>query len=251
MKTVIFCGPSLTRSRLKQLTPSDVADPIRRGDLDTCGEYDVFLILDGEFAQSLSVSPKEILRIIGQGKVVIGASSMGALRASELNQQGMIGIGWIYDRFARAMVRRDDEVALTYSPTDFTPHTVPLVNVEYWMERGTAEGYVSARERAQIVQAARRIFFAERSEKRLMVALEKTLGRDRLTHILNHTSGRIPDIKAIDAERAVLFAARIKSPTNLNLITPGNQLGSQKESSYAEPTDAGERSYGTFGQGAH
>src|SRR4051812_39325726 len=126
MKTVIFCGPSLDRSKLRRITQADVADPIRRGDLANWIDHEVLVILDGEFAQSLSVSPKEILRALDAGKTVIGAASMGALRAAELAPYGMIGIGWIYNRFVHASVRREDDVALTYSPLDFSPHTVPM-----------------------------------------------------------------------------------------------------------------------------
>jgi TfuA protein len=50
--------------------------------LERFEHFDRFLILDGEFAQNLSVSPKEILRLLDAGKEVVGAASMGALRVS-------------------------------------------------------------------------------------------------------------------------------------------------------------------------
>ena len=215
MKTVVFCGPSLDRSTLQRITRADIANPIRRGNLDQWMEHDVFVILDGEFAQSLSVSPKEILRALDAGKTVIGASSMGALRAAELSGYGMIGIGWIYNRFVHASVRREDDVALTYSPVDFVAHTIPMVNVEYWLERLCADGDVSRRERAVIARRARTIFYAERTETKLLAALEQTLGRSRLTTLLQETAGRIPDIKALDAEQAVVFADRLARESSL------------------------------------
>ena len=88
------------------------------------------------------MSPKEILAVLEQGKTVIGASSMGALRASELDRSGMIGVGWVYDYFRRSAVRRDADVALVYSPFDFKPMTVPMVDLEYWMERLPAAGLI-------------------------------------------------------------------------------------------------------------
>jgi len=208
MKTVVFCGPSLDRAALKRITRADIADPIRRGDLEKWIEHEVFVILDGEFAQSLSVSPKEILRALDAGKTVIGAASMGALRAAELAAYGMIGIGWIYNRFVHASVRREDDVALTYSPVDFAPQTVPMVNVEYWLARLYADRDVSRQERARVARCARNIFYAGRTEKKLLAALEQTLGRTRLTTLLQKTMGRIPDIKSMDAEQAVIFADR-------------------------------------------
>ena len=114
-------------------------------------DYDVFVILDGEFGQNMSVSPKEILGLLERGKTVIGASSMGALRASELDRSGMIGVGWVYDYFRRCAIRRDADVALVYSPFDFKPMTVPIVDLEYWMELACAAGLIGNRERSLLL----------------------------------------------------------------------------------------------------
>jgi TfuA protein len=78
------------------------------------------------------VSPKEILTALPAGKTVIGASSMGVLRASEMDFCGMIGVGWVYEHFASASIRRDDDVALAYSPIDLSPITIPRIDIEYW-----------------------------------------------------------------------------------------------------------------------
>ena len=55
---------------------------MRRGDLLECSPGRMVVIIDGEFGQKFSVSPKEILRLLDQRTCVIGASSMGALRAT-------------------------------------------------------------------------------------------------------------------------------------------------------------------------
>ena len=128
MKTIVFSGPSIAEAEVHRLAACTHAPPIKRGDLAAAGDYDVFVILDGEFGQNMSVSPKEILAVLERGKTVIGASSMGALRASELDRSGMIGVGWVYDYFRRCAVRRDADVALVYSPFDFKPMTVPMVD---------------------------------------------------------------------------------------------------------------------------
>src|SRR5260370_38988641 len=88
---------------------------------------------------------------------------MGALRASELDRCGMIGVGWVYDHFRGCAVRRDADAALVYSPLDFKPMTVPMVDIEYWMERTSAAGVIGIRGRALLRKAARKIFFADRT----------------------------------------------------------------------------------------
>ena len=203
MKTIVFFGPSIAESEVLKLATVTHAPPIKRGDLAAAADYDVFVILDGEFGQNMSVSPKEILALLERGKTVIGASSMGALRASELDRSGMIGIGWVYDYFRRSAVRRDADVALVYSPFDLKPMTVPMVDVEYWMEQACAAGLIGSSERARLLKAARNIFFADRSPDRLMDAARRAIGGDTLDSLLARCGGTIPNVKAVDAEHAI------------------------------------------------
>lgn len=209
MKTIVFAGPSIARARLGELSTAVQAPPIKRGDLAAADDYDVIVILDGEFGQRDSVSPKEILAVLESGRTVIGAASMGALRASELDGCGMIGVGWVYDYFRRQAVRRDADVALAYSLFDFAPMTVPMVDVEYWMERALAAGLVGGKERSLVLKAARRIFFAERTEDRLADSLARAVGDRLLRSLLAFSGGSIPSIKSLDAEEAVRRAATL------------------------------------------
>lgn len=209
MKTIVFVGPSLAGTKPRELSTAVQAPPIKRGDLAAVGDYDVIVILDGEFGQSDSVSPKEILAVLEMGKTVIGAASMGALRASELDRSGMIGVGWVYEYFRRQAVRRDADVALAYSVFDFTPMTVPMVDVEYWMENALAAGVIGRKEGTLVLKAARRIFFAERTEDRLADSLRQTVGDQVLQSLLAFSGGRIPSIKSLDAEEAVRRAASL------------------------------------------
>jgi TfuA protein len=209
MKTIVFFGPSIAESEVRTLASVTHAPPIKRGDLAAVEDYDVFVILDGEFGQNMSVSPKEILGLLARGKTVIGASSMGALRASELDRSGMIGTGWVYDYFRRCAVRRDADVALVYSPFDFKPMTVPMVDVEYWMEQVSAAGLIGDRERARLLKAVRNIFFADRSLDRLMDAARRAIGGDLLDSLLACCGGTIPNVKAVDAGQAIRLCASL------------------------------------------
>jgi TfuA protein len=207
MKTIVFAGPSIAAAEVRRLAAVTHAPPIRRGDLAAHADYDVFVILDGEFGQSISVSPKEILALLERGKTVIGAASMGALRASELDRSGMIGVGWVYDYFRRGAVRRDADVALVYSPFDFKPMTVPMVDVEYWMEQVFAAGRIGSKERTAVLKVARKLFFADRTPDRLMDALRRAIGGDTLDSLLVFSGGTLPNVKAADAAEAVRLSA--------------------------------------------
>jgi hypothetical protein len=209
MKTIVFSGPSISEAEVLELASFVHAPPIKRGDLDAAGDYDMFVILDGEFGQNLSVTPKEILAVLEQGKAVIGASSMGALRASELDRSGMIGVGWVYNYFRRAPVRRDADVALVYSPFDFKPMTVPMVDLEYWMEQVLAAGLIMPKESARLLKLARNIFFADRTPDRLLGALRRAIGADRLDTLLAHSGGMVPSVKSVDAREALRVSAAL------------------------------------------
>jgi hypothetical protein len=65
------------------------------------------------------------------GIAVFGAVSIGALRAAELDDFGMPGIGWIYEWFRDGVLQEDDEVAVLHGPPelDFMPLTGAVANV--------------------------------------------------------------------------------------------------------------------------
>jgi hypothetical protein len=209
MKTIIFAGPSLDGAKPSCLPTAAHAAPIKRGDLTTVDEYDVIVILDGEFGQHDSVSPKEILSVLGKGKIVIGAASMGALRASELDSFGMIGVGWVYDYLRRQTVRRDADVALAYSIFDFKPMTVPMVDVAYWMEQTYAAGLIDRKDRTLVLSTARKLFFAERTTDRLMTAVRRAIGDQAFEAALAFSDGKIPSIKSLDAAAAIELATSL------------------------------------------
>jgi hypothetical protein len=211
MKKIVFFGPSITNLEVQKIVAAVHAPPIKRGDLAAVDPYDVIVIIDGEFGQTLSVSPKEILTALARGKIVIGASSMGALRASELDRSGMIGIGWVYDYFRRCTVRRDDDVALVYSPIDFKPLTVPMIDVRYWAEITSAAGLISGSDKVRLIKIAHDIFFADRTTERLMFALRKAFGGSAMESLLEFCDGSIPSIKTNDAKAAIRFAASVNS----------------------------------------
>ena len=63
---------------------------------------------------------------IEQGWTVFGLCSMGAIRAYELRNFGMKGVGKVYQRFFQMEDFQDDELALFHEPV--FPFTLPFVN---------------------------------------------------------------------------------------------------------------------------
>jgi hypothetical protein len=121
----------------------------------------------------------------------------------------MISVGWVYNYFRHQAVRRDADVALAYSVFDFKPMTVPVVDVEYWMEAASAAGLIGRRERSLVLKTARSLIFAERTADRLTDALRRVVGNKLLQSLLEFSDGTIPSIKSLDAEAAIRQAASL------------------------------------------
>ena len=102
MRPVVFLGPSLPRSEADRILASDLRPPVKRGDLPALDdEVDVIGIIDGVFMGEAAVGHREIIDKLKSGVKVYGSSSMGALRAAELQDFGMIGVGTIFDQYSK------------------------------------------------------------------------------------------------------------------------------------------------------
>ncbi len=203
---VVYVGPSLPLDRAEALLPTaDFRPPIKRGDLPTRYEGTI-VIIDGGFHQSLSVSPKEILRLLDGGTVVIGASSMGALRAAELARYGMRGCGWVFEAYRSGRITADDEVAVTYSVEDFTCLTVPLVNVRCWLECLELRGLVDATTSKRLLATTRSVFYADRTQTSLMRKWDEAVPAAEVRRLLRASGGAITDVKGEDAALALTMA---------------------------------------------
>ena len=204
---LVYLGPTLPVEEARRTLDAEYRPPVRRGDLPD--RYDgTVVIVDGEFGQSLSVSPNEILHLLDTGTRVIGASSMGALRAAELCRYGMEGHGWVFDAYRSGRIIADDEVALSYSPFDLRPITVPLVNVRRWLELLEAGGHVDPPIARRLWRRARRMFFADRTEERLYAQWERVVGPEELRRLLAAVGPGITDVKAKDAYVALRAVGR-------------------------------------------
>jgi hypothetical protein len=168
---VAFLGPSLPAAEALRILPEvELCPPICQGDLSTVVERlhpRAVLIVDGEFSQSLSVWHKEILHALHLGIRVLGASSMGALRAAELDRFGMEGVGAIYEYYRDGWLTADADVAVLHADVgeDYRPVTWPLVNVRATVQALQDEGRLTTQDGAATVAAAEHLHFTERSQR--------------------------------------------------------------------------------------
>lgn len=190
--TVIYLGPTLDHAEAFRILEADYLPPISRGDLGSLPEHvKIVGIVDGEFFQKLAVSPKEIIRILDRGVRVFGASSMGALRASETHRYGTVGVGRVFTMFRDGVLDEDDEVALIYDAETFHPLSVPLVNIRFTLEEARVQGLIDRNEMRNLLNRMKTLYFPDRTYavlKNLCPALGEML-----------SGGSIPDLKREDA----------------------------------------------------
>jgi hypothetical protein len=133
-RIILFAGPSLRRDRGGLPSGFELRPPARCGDLlATLQERPAaVLLVDGVFETGPTVWHKEILLLIEAGIAVYGAASLGALRAAELDRDGMIGIGAIYAAYRDGAIDRDDAVMVSHAPAELghAPLTLALVDAE-------------------------------------------------------------------------------------------------------------------------
>ena len=145
-----------------------IAAPVARGDLYTYRllGYSHFLILDGVFANAPAISPREVVDVIRDGAVVVGASSMGALRACDCAPAGAIGHGAVFRLFRRRVISSEDEVAVAFWPEKpFPPLSEPLVNIRIALRRAERRGLLSRDAASVVFEAASALPYEKRTWK--------------------------------------------------------------------------------------
>jgi len=171
-KTIVFLGPSLDLNAAGKILSADYRPPARRGDLLRAAEEGAAIIclIDGVFHQESAVAHREILAAVKKGVTVVGASSMGALRAAEMDTLGMVGIGEVYRMYKEGELISDDEVALVFDPETGYSLSEPLVNIRFTLQQAVADDIITAAEHDALLAAARSLFYPQRTYPAIITA---------------------------------------------------------------------------------
>lgn len=171
----VFLGPSLPKERAEQIlgtTEARIFPPAAQGDIYCASRSRprAIVLIDGYFNEVPAPWHKEILWALSNNIPVIGAASMGALRAAELDQFGMIGLGEIYADYASGELVADDEVVLMHgdAASDYVHFSVPLVDIRATLCSALSSGIITEQGHAQLLAAARELTYPERSYERIL-----------------------------------------------------------------------------------
>ncbi|MEM1179153.1 MAG: TfuA domain-containing protein [Acidobacteriota bacterium] len=184
---IVFAGPCLPRELddrwRRALDGFDVRPPAQRGDvLRALGQRPrAILLLDGLYYSVPSITHKELLYALDSGVPLIGAGSMGALRAAEMAAFGMVGLGQVFESFHSGELDGDDEVAMLHGLPEhgYRAVTLAFVEVRHALRTTLEARGLPESDGGAFIRAAKALPFTERTPVRLKALLEEhapTLG---------------------------------------------------------------------------
>jgi hypothetical protein len=206
-RIIVFLGPSLERETAETILAASYHPPAKRGDLLRAVEDGATIIglIDGVFHQESAVAHREILAAVKKGVHVVGASSMGALRAAEMDTLGMTGIGKIYQMFRSGELVSDDEVALVFDPESGLSLSEPLINIRFTLGEAGRQGIISPGDQAILLAAAQSVFYPQRTYERIVSAAGPAIAPETQVHFLEWVKLNACDPKRDDAVAALRY----------------------------------------------
>lgn len=172
-KAVIFIGPSLDTEKARQILDVEYRPPARKGDFmrlttsldDT---RTIVGLVDGYFLLDYPPTPIEVYQLIVRRNIhVIGSSSIGALRAVELEKFGMIGVGTIFELFKCGKLDADDEVAVTFTE-DYHLQSEAMIDIRYNLFLSWRKGIIDKETRDIVTKVAKGIYFPFRTYQNIV-----------------------------------------------------------------------------------
>jgi TfuA protein len=211
-KPVIFLGPTLNHQKARNIFDADYRPPARKGDflrLAADPEVEMVGFVDGVFLQDYPPTPIEVYQLARkEGILLVGAASLGALRAVELEKFGMVGIGKIFELYKTGRVDADDEVAVTFAPDgDFKLQSEAMIDIRYNLYLARKKGVISKKTKIALARVAKEIYFPHRNYGHIIDEAENRHPSlaDEIGSFRSYISSNRKSLKEIDAIRLVLY----------------------------------------------
>lgn len=204
MSVIIFSGPTLRPGEVARHIDAEVRPPAVQGDIYRAVQSQpaVIGLIDGLFERMPSVWHKETLWAMHRGVRVYGSASMGALRAAELYQFGMIGVGRIFEAYRDFQLEDDDEVAVIHGPAELghIPLSEPMVNIRATLEAARDAGVLGSEEHEDLLAISKRLHYGQRSFDELFrLAPQNGFRPQKIAELTDWVAGNRIDQKRADA----------------------------------------------------
>lgn len=186
VKPIIYLGPSLSHEKAKKILDADYRSPAKKGDLlnlltiESSEKIKIGLV-DAVFLQDYPPPPIEVYQLVSRPDrfQVFGASSLGALRAVELEKYGMVGIGKIFGFYKRKILDADDEVAVTFDQYQNNLISEALIDIRYNLFLACKFEIIDKTVKKKMLKIAKKTYFPYRTYENI---ISQTL--ERYPHFL-------------------------------------------------------------------
>ncbi len=209
-KIIVFTGPSIHPDEALKILSADYRPPVARGDVIKALMDDPYLIaiIDGVFHKEPAVSHKEILKAIKKGVIVVGGASMGALRASELDDFGMIGIGRVYHDYREGVIESDDDVAVVINPETLEQLSEAFISMNYTFKAAMDKGVIDEADFETLIKTAKSIYYPKRTYNK--VFKDSGLEMERIKYIQKFLEENRVDVKREDAIKVLKYIKELE-----------------------------------------
>jgi hypothetical protein len=167
-KPIVYLGPTLSREEAIKFLDADYRDPAKKGDFlmlsRDSDEKRYVGFVDGVFLHDYPPSPIEVYHLATRKNIeLIGASSLGALRAVELEKFGMKGIGKIFQLYKNGIIDADDEVAVTFVRENNILQSEAMIDIRFNLFLAYKKGIITNQTKKRFAKIAKNIYFPFRN----------------------------------------------------------------------------------------
>ena len=167
-KPIVYLGPTLNRAEAIKILDADYRDPAKKGDFlmlsRDSDEKKYVGFVDGVFLHDYPPSPIEVYHLATRKNIkLIGASSLGALRAVELEKFGMKGIGKIFQLYKNGIINADDEVAVTFVQENNILQSEAMIDIRFNLFLAYKKGVITNQTKKRFAKIAKNIYFPFRN----------------------------------------------------------------------------------------
>lgn len=167
-KPIVYLGPTLKREEAIRILDADYRDPAKKGDFlmlsRDSDEKKYVGFVDGVFLHDYPPSPIEVYHLATRKNIeLIGASSLGALRAVELEKFGMKGIGKIFQLYKNGIINADDEVAVTFARENNILQSEAMIDIRFNLFLAYKKGIITNQTKKRFAKIAKNIYFPFRN----------------------------------------------------------------------------------------
>jgi hypothetical protein len=211
-RPIVYLGPTLRREEAVKILDADYREPAKKGDFlmlsqDSDEKIHVGFI-DGVFLHDYPPPPIEVYHLATRKNIeLIGSSSLGALRAVELEKFGMKGIGKIFQLYKKGTINADDEVAVTFVKGSNILQSEAMIDIRFNLFLAYRKGIITDETKKSFTKIAKSTYFPFRNYEDLINLTQQHYPsiRDELENFRGYISENRDSLKARDAIKLLKY----------------------------------------------